>query len=252
MKNIKNTYNLKNEMRLKICYFSSVSSTNDVALENIENEEEFTIFLADNQTKGRGRNNREWYSPSNDNLYFSFILKPSLELKYFRLVPVLTGYSVMKTVEKFIKKGKIKLKWPNDVMVNGKKIAGILIEGKNKNLVVGIGINVNIERFPNFKDNIPTSIYIETKKFNDRLSILSSFFKIFKDNYSLFLKEKKIPEVILEEINEKLYLKNEFVQVDFKNETIKGRLKKVQEDGTLLVDNKKIFAGDVKKIRKEV
>ncbi len=236
---------------LNFIYYEELDSTNEEAKRNIENINDFTLLLADLQTKGKGRNNREWFSPKGENLYFTIVFKPKIEIKFLTALPIIAGFSMLKLLENIIKNKKIAIKWPNDILIEDRKIAGILIENFKERIILGIGLNVNTERFPDFKTNIPTSLKIETNTTFDRLLILKNFFKIFYINYRLFEKEKKIPKKLLKEINEKLYLKNEHVTVKFKNSIESGKVMGINEMGALVLeDNILIYAGDVKKVRR--
>ncbi len=235
-------------MEIDIKFFDSITSTNEIAVQNSIKDKEFTIYLANYQTKGRGRNNRNWYSPPGENLYFSFILKPKIKTSLLSVIPILAGYSVLKTIERYLKGKKVYLKWPNDLIVNNKKICGILTEYKNKTVIVGIGLNINSREFPELEGNVPTSLIKETGKYFDRLNILLNFMKNFKDIYQTFLKFHEINSPILKEINEKLYLKDKIVEIKFKDKSEKGIVNYINKDGALVISGKKIYAGEIIKI----
>ncbi len=235
---------------IRLIYYDEIDSTNEELKRNINNFEEFTVILADFQSKGKGRNNREWFSPKGENLYFSFILESKIEIKYLSGLPIIIGFSILKILEEFIKNKKIYIKWPNDIIVESKKICGILVEYYKNKIIAGIGLNVNSENFPNFQENNPTSVKLETGKDFDRLIILKIFLKKFQKFYLEFQKVKKIPDNILLEINDKLFLKNEDVLIEFHNSFETGKIQGINEVGALILDNKLIYAGDVKKIRR--
>ena len=232
-------------------YYNEISSTNDIALANID-KDEFTLFIAEKQTKGRGRNQREWFSPSGKNLYFSFILTPEVPLKYLTSLPLYIAFAVFSTVKNFFPEKKVEIKWPNDILVNGKKISGVLIEIKKGRVVVGIGINVNIDKFPEFEHNKATSFFIEScGKYFEREEILKLFFEHFKKAYELFKNNQYIIENLLREINNVLYLKNEIVKIQYYNKDIKtGKVVGVTKEGFLQLDKFVAYAGDVKKVLK--
>ncbi|UCG35261.1 MAG: biotin--[acetyl-CoA-carboxylase] ligase [Candidatus Omnitrophota bacterium] len=150
---------------LKIIQLDSVESTNSYAWDLAQKGEgEITIVKANAQTQGRGRMGRSWDSPKGVGIYASFILRPSNPLKEIQRLPVIFALGVAKTLRSLV---NTRIKEPNDVMVNGRKISGILVETKgNKTgvdfVVVGVGININNEQ----KDLITsaTSLYLETKK----------------------------------------------------------------------------------------
>jgi len=146
---------LKQELLLRQCLWQNaiikdeVTSTNDIARELVSsNIEEGTFALANFQTKGRGRQNRNWEAPRNSSIFVSIVLKPNSE-KNLGWIPLLIGLSLHKALEAETRKN-IKIKWPNDLVLveNNQefKFAGILIEKIDNQVVAGIGINFDQER----------------------------------------------------------------------------------------------------------
>ena len=129
------------------------TSTNDDAKRAArEGAASGAAFLANAQTDGRGRLGRAWHSPPGENLYASFLLRPSLDPKRAPLVTLASGLAVADTLEPLVPRARVTLKWPNDVLIDGRKVAGILSEahlsGEDAWIVVGIGINVHSRAFP--------------------------------------------------------------------------------------------------------
>jgi BirA family biotin operon repressor/biotin-[acetyl-CoA-carboxylase] ligase len=152
---------LKQELLLRQCLWQNaiikdeVTSTNDIARELIaSNIEEGTFVLANFQTQGRGRQNRNWEAPKNSSIFISIILKPNSE-QNVGWIPLLIGLTLHKVIEAETRKS-IKIKWPNDlVLVDNDqeyKFAGILIEKINNQVIAGIGINFDQE-----KEELPVS-----------------------------------------------------------------------------------------------
>jgi len=178
---------------MKVIRLEEAESTNSYAKEHIAEFADRTAIHALRQTNGRGRLNRSWVDLGNDNLFLSIILKPSDTFN--ELYPNITQYlsvCLCKVLESYGLKPQIK--WPNDVLINGKKIAGILSEtvmqGKKlEGIVLGIGVNLNstqkdLDAIP---DKIATSLNIETGK-NINLEIfLNELLKEFFSNYDNFL-----------------------------------------------------------------
>ena len=146
---------LKQELLLRQCLWQNaiikdeVTSTNDIARELVSsNIEEGTFVLANFQTKGRGRQNRNWEAPKNSSIFISIVLKPNSE-NNLGWIPLLIGLSLHKSLEAETRKN-IKIKWPNDLVLveNNQefKFAGILIEKINNLVIAGIGINFDQER----------------------------------------------------------------------------------------------------------
>ena len=187
-------------MKFEVFKFENVTSTNDVAINLIKEEQkEFGCVYADIQTKGRGTHGREWISDKGN--FFGSIFFP-LKNNYppFNEFSIINPIIISGVIKHFCKKGNINLKFPNDVLVNGKKICGILQEliiSNNKNFLI-IGIGVNIVSNPNTKSKYQaTNILLETKKkpkIKEILDlIIASYKKFFVDlnsyNYKHF-KEK--------------------------------------------------------------
>lgn len=134
----------------KIYLFDEIDSTNRKALRlGAAGAKEGTLVLAESQTKGKGRLGRIWYSPKGVNLYISIILRPLIPLTEAQFITIVAAVSIAETMRKVadIKPG---IKWPNDIMIKGKKIAGILTElisGRDKvnYIVLGMGINLNMD-----------------------------------------------------------------------------------------------------------
>ncbi len=131
-------------------YWDEVDSTNAALVRLLkEGAAEGTVVLADKQTAGRGRIGKPWFSPSGLNLYLSVLLKPPISLLEARLLTLLGSLAIADAIETY---GiKVQIKWPNDVLVNDKKIAGVLAdvqsrEGRVENLILGMGVNLNIDR----------------------------------------------------------------------------------------------------------
>ncbi len=134
----------------KIWHYESLESTNNTAYELAEKgEPEGTLVVAETQTLGKGRLGRKWISPKNGGIYFSLILRPEMESDKVPVITLVAAVSVQKAIKKVcgISAG---IKWPNDILIGGKKVCGILTELKAQPdmvdfLILGVGINVNTE-----------------------------------------------------------------------------------------------------------
>ncbi len=178
---------------VKIIQLEEVDSTNSYAKKNISNIEDKTAIITKKQTSGRGRLNRSWVDLGEENLFLSIILKPSETFK--EIYPNLTQYlSVVlcKVIESYGIKTQIK--WPNDVLIDGKKIAGILSETvmqgqKLKGIVLGVGVNLNSnqEKINAIPNKIATSLNIETQKAIDLKEFLNKLLTEFFEHYDEFL-----------------------------------------------------------------
>jgi BirA family biotin operon repressor/biotin-[acetyl-CoA-carboxylase] ligase len=150
-------------------WLAEVDSTNRLALKlAAAGEPEGTVVIADRQTAGRGRLHRVWQSPPGCNLYLSILLRPEVAPAAAASLTLVAGIAVAETVRSFCP-GGVALKWPNDVLIRGRKVAGILAEAKTDagalaTVVVGIGLNVNIgrEAFAPAHRDLATSLKEET------------------------------------------------------------------------------------------
>src|SRR5574340_730401 len=136
-------------MEWRVRYFPVVDSTNRVALELAqEGAAEGTVVFADCQTRGKGRLQRIWHSPPGCNLYASLILRPAMDPAEAARITLTVGGAIAEMISGLGEEG-VELKWPNDVLIRGRKVCGILTEMRTTGkvldgLVVGIGLNVNI------------------------------------------------------------------------------------------------------------
>jgi len=175
-------------MKFEIFKFEKVTSTNDVAINLIKEEQkEFGCVYANTQTKGRGTHGRKWISDKG-NLFSSIFFPLKKNYPPFNEFSIINPIIISGIIKNFCKEGDINLKFPNDVLVNGKKICGILqelITSNNKNfLIIGIGINVVSNPNINIKYQT-TNISLQTKrtpKINEIVDlIISSYEKFFVD-----------------------------------------------------------------------
>lgn len=174
--------------------FEEIDSTNSYALENIKNLDDKTIIFAHRQTNGRGRFNRVWESDNSENLYFTIVLKPCTELDSGLPFANLTQYMSVILCQILEKYGTApQIKWPNDVLIDGKKISGILAEtsiksGKLEGLVLGVGFNLNSSAEEIAKiDQKATSLNLEIDKKVDKELFLREIVSRFFEKYDEFL-----------------------------------------------------------------
>ena len=131
----------------RLLWREKVSSTNDELRALAEKGmAEGLVLVAEEQVAGRGRRGAEWFSPKGESLAFSVLLRPTEPKGFWSRLSLVAGLAVAEALEKYVPLAEIK--WPNDVLIGGKKIAGILVEAGKDYVIVGIGINVNTEDFP--------------------------------------------------------------------------------------------------------
>jgi BirA family biotin operon repressor/biotin-[acetyl-CoA-carboxylase] ligase len=263
-------YNYENELKHKlgslsfindIIYYPSVDSTNTLAHKLAQNGyREWTIVVADSQNKGKGRQGRYWYSPPDVNIYTSFILKPDLSYRYIPSISLLSGMVIGQSIEYFTG-FKVELKWPNDVMVKGKKISGVLLELGNladgkPYVVVGIGINVNadVKYYPEHLSLTTTSMKALTNNLYDRADVLTYLYSLFQKWYTIYCINDGF-DSIKKEYMERFNLLHKEIKIMDGVMEIDGIVKDIDKYGRLVLEDKKgiltyVNSGDVHLISK--
>ncbi|AIF69175.1 hypothetical protein PAP_03780 [Palaeococcus pacificus DY20341] len=235
----------------KVIYFQEISSTNEYAKNIAMNEEEGTVIVADIQSRGHGRKARMWVSPKGG-LWMSVILKPKLHPEHLTKLVFIGALAVVETLEAFGIEAKIK--WPNDVLIEGKKVCGILAEGKYSEseidyVVLGIGLNVNID-----KNDLPENIRMHSISLKEVLGAEIPIEEVFKvlirrlEHWYAVFKEEKY-EDILQKWREYAILGRK-VRIIREEGEIEGVALGVDELGALIVETstgkrEKIIYGDV-------
>src|SRR5437667_2738643 len=178
----------------RIFHFFKTDSTNRVALElGHAAEPEGAVVLAEEQTAGRGRAGRKWHSERAVGIYVTLLLRPKLAPVQAPLLTMMAGLSAPSAVQA-VTGLTVDLKWPNDLLIRGKKVGGILTEmhaepGMVRFVVVGIGLNVNQERFPGELANIATSLRLEMGKPQSRMEVLVRMLREFERAYNRYALE---------------------------------------------------------------
>lgn len=174
------------------CY-RSVKSTNDLAADMAERGAiEGTVITSEEQVKGRGRLGRQWHSPTGTGIYVSMIFRPDLRPDSAPGISVATAVALADTLDAYLP-NDVRIKWPNDVLIGNRKIAGILTElsaerNRVEHVIVGVGINVN-QRAGDFPDDIKkiaTSLRREVKRKVDRVELLQRFLKNLERQYERY------------------------------------------------------------------
>jgi len=178
----------------RIYHFFKTDSTNRVGMElGNSGEAEGAVILAEEQSAGRGRAGRSWHSERGAGIYVTLLLRPKISPVQAPLLTMLAGLSAQAAIQ--ARTGlAIDLKWPNDLMLNGKKLGGILTEMYADTtlvrfVIVGIGINVNQEKFPGELSSLATSLRTETAANQSRLELLARLLREFESDYNRFLRE---------------------------------------------------------------
>ena len=201
----------------KIIYYEQLDSTN-TKLQELAREGALhgTAVSADMQTAGKGRRGRSWESPAGTNIYMSVLLRPSFETGKAPMVTLVMAYSVAKTLHQF-GFSDAKIKWPNDIVISGKKVCGILTEMeldgmKISSVIVGVGINANVETFPEELQDKATSLYLEKGEKIERKVLMEALLERFEKDYNRFAKMGDLT-FLQEEYNQMLVNCNAEVRV---------------------------------------
>ncbi len=174
-----------------LCYVKTTDSTNLLARRE-SCRSDGTVFIADEQTDGRGRNGKKWISKKADGLWMSILLKPKISPQRLSALTLLAGLCVVKTLrEKYDADAFVK--WPNDIVLSRKKLGGILCEAAFEKdsvsyAVVGIGINLFCESFDKEIENIACSLHSECGKKADKDTLCADILNTFEPMYTKFLK----------------------------------------------------------------
>ena len=241
----------------KIYYFDTIDSTQSFALRlALKPYENGSIVIAERQTRGKGRLNRRWISPKGG-IWLSILLKPDFEVSYVSLFPIITSLALAKAIEKVLKL-KPRLKWPNDVTLNNKKVAGILIEAsietnKIDYLIIGVGINFRIQPkmvsrlLKNSENFYGITTLVGKNKESDPVELLQEFL------YELEQLYRKILSGNLKEIRNEWIKKSSTIGKNVTISTptglVKGKAVSIDENGALLLSRKGkircLLVGDV-------
>ena len=180
-----------------IYYFDELDSTNVKIKElAIGGAEHGTVVVADKQTAGKGRRGRTWESPAGTNLYFSILLRPTFATEKAPMLTLVMAYSAAKAIREHLHMEAM-IKWPNDLVLEKKKICGILTEmtlnGMDiDHIVVGTGINVNLTEFPEELRGTATSLFLEKGTEIDRKVLLEKVLQEFWKQYELFVEKQNL------------------------------------------------------------
>jgi len=238
-------------------YFDSVGSTQNQAMKMAsEQASHGTLIIAEKQTSGKGRLGRKWVSPKGG-IWLSIILHPKFDISVITLFPIASALALSNAIEKTLNV-KSEVKWPNDITINGKKIAGMLVDAsiesnKIENMILGVGINYNVEvkqiekqlkGTPNFYGVASLSEYNKTTK---PVLLVQSFLLELEEIYNLL--NKGDIKKIIRDWTKKSSTINQNIEVNTDDGKIKGKAIKIDDDGALVISankqNKRIMSGDV-------
>jgi BirA family biotin operon repressor/biotin-[acetyl-CoA-carboxylase] ligase len=242
----------------EIFFFETLDSTNTTALELAEKALDGTVVLADSQNKGRGRLGRTWISPPGINIYMSVILKPQIRVKDSSLITLMSAVACATALRNVTGMG-ITTKWPNDLMINNKKVGGILTELKSQkqtitSAIVGIGLNVNtdLRAFPEEVKQSATSLRNEAGVSYPREPIVAEILNEMDRWYKALITLDK--ETILRAWENLTSTLGQKVMIVTPHETLSGTAESIDHEGMLILrlpsgESKRINSGDLTILR---
>ena len=214
-----------------------------------------TLAVADRQTAGRGRRGRTWESPAGSSIYMSILLRPEIAPNKASMLTLVMALSVVEGIQECIGNDRdIQIKWPNDIIINGKKLAGILTEMSSQidyinHVTVGVGINVNTTDFPKEIAQTATSLRIECGHTVKRAPVIAAVMEWWEENYETFLETEDLSG-LLDRYNALLVNCDRDVQIIGAKETYQAHAIGIDHTGELIVRREdgsieKINAGEV-------
>jgi BirA family biotin operon repressor/biotin-[acetyl-CoA-carboxylase] ligase len=192
----------------RIHHYYKIASTNTAALEAAAaGEPEGAVFIAEEQTGGRGRGSNDWHSPRSTGIYCSVLLRPPLPPSEILVLSLAAGLAVQSAVQEVAPQLRPDLKWPNDLLLDGKKFCGILTETsaeatRVRHIVVGIGLNVNQASFPHELREIATSLRLATGHAGSRVELAGALLKSLDGEYQALLNDPQARSSILKRFAE--------------------------------------------------
>lgn len=238
----------------EVLYFDTIDSTNTKAQELAEKGyQSGTLVVADKQESGKGRRGRSWVSPSGTGIFMTLMIKPDINPNNASMLTLVAALAVAKAITSVTGEEAL-IKWPNDIVINGKKVCGILTEMNAQfdyinHIVVGIGINVHNESFPEEISQMASSLMIEAggKRFH-RAQIIAETMSYFEQYYDTFLKTQDL-SALVREYDKLLVNRNKSVRVLDPKEPFDGKAMGITPKGELIVDTwesrKLVSSGEV-------
>lgn len=236
----------------KIYTFQTIDSTNNCAkaVANV-GAAEGIVVIAEEQTAGKGRLGRSWQANPGENLTFSLLLRPQVPPEAINLLPLYVAVAVAQAIERTTNL-KVECKWPNDLLINKKKVAGILIEGSMQQntveyIVIGLGINVNQTQFPKELLQKATSLRLESNHEIDRVKLFKEIILSLEANYKPSV-DTRFQSVVPFWLDHATMI-NKPIVVSEQGNVITGIVKGLSKEGGLILQTKEtektLFAGDV-------
>ena len=238
----------------KIIYYKQLDSTNtEIARLAMQGAEHGTVVVAELQTAGRGRKGRSWESPAGENIYMSILLRPDCVPNKAPMLTLVMAYSVAQVIQE-LGFSEVQIKWPNDLVLSGKKVCGILTEmqlmgSEIDYVVVGVGINVNTRNFSAGLGDKATSLFLESGSKFERETIVENIVDNFEHAYRQFCNAQDL-SFLQETYNSMLVNAGKEVRVLEPGNEYTAYAQGINSKGELMVrmlngEEKAIYAGEV-------
>jgi BirA family biotin operon repressor/biotin-[acetyl-CoA-carboxylase] ligase len=238
-----------------IHHYHTIDSTNSKAYElALDGAEEGEVVIAESQKMGRGRMGRQWFSPPFLNLYLSVILRPKIPPHQASLITLVAAVATAEAIQKSFGLNPL-IKWPNDILLKGQKVAGLLSEIHSEMdrihfVILGIGVNLNMDRKMFSKEirNVATSLKREMGQAISRKTFLQALLQELEVWYEIFLKEGSAP--VLKAWRDRAQIKGRPVKITAFGDALSGIAIDIDSDGALILETeggerKRVVAGDI-------
>ncbi len=238
----------------ELYYHETTGSTNEDVVSLLEEgAKEGVLVVAGSQSRGRGRRGRDWQSPPDTNIYMTLGLRPKFAPDMAPAVTLVMAMAVVKALEECCGQDS-QIKWPNDIVINGKKVCGILTEmsllgGTIRHVMIGVGINVNMTEFPEEIRQTATSLYIEKGEKMPRASIVAKTMEYFEGYYEKFLQTQDMSGLKEEYVAHLVNVDKKVCVLD-PGQEFEGVAQGIDDKGQLLVQKDDgnvvaVYAGEV-------
>lgn len=225
-----------------LVFLEEVDSTNNRAKQLAEaGAPDGTVVIAGRQSAGKGRRGKTWESPAAGGIWMSLLLRPAIAPGQASMLTLAAALAVAEGIEKTCG-AAVQIKWPNDLVLNKKKICGILTEMSTEtdcinHVVIGIGININIKAFPDELKGVATSLYLETGKTVSRSLLTAAILQAWETCYEVFLQTRDL-SALLEPYHRRLVNRDKEVRVLTPDGAYEGIARGITAAGELLVEKK--------------
>ena len=229
----------------EVVYYDETDSTNNEAKRAAErdNAADGTLYITESQTGGRGRRGRNWVSPAGSGIWMSLLLRPDISPVNASMLTIVAAMAVQEAIHKVLTEdghdAECRIKWPNDIVLNKKKVCGILTEMSAEMdyihyVVIGMGINVNTTEFDDSIKATASSLYLETGDHLKRSRIVATFSESFAKYYDTFVKTQNLAG-LKEGYNSMLVNKGGDVKAIYADKEIVGKALGINDEGELII-----------------